>query len=332
MTREMTLSSTRQVPHVARSRSRRLALVLVTALLGVAASPVPSGAAGADRAVSLKDCLLSGVNFSAERDDLEKYVPKDYEIGTYGDAGVVAIWVFSCEGATNGDRNLGPADYSVVGVLLEDDTNLHDPTTWPNALAPTAAADQQWAANWPQYVVWAHSDNGGLTAALKGMGMPVTTVPDITFGEVYLVPPPVQERHELEPVDTCSRIGQAPGAAHSPPDDVRAPEPHKATEVSVPWGANDYGTSTALPLTPHNTVTHCHDQLLKHESGGRASTVHVSIPVARDHFCSHPQPGCGRAQAEAGSLVADLLGAPVRDDPVLAFDHERIPEVLIEAR
>lgn len=152
------------------------------------------------------------------------------------------------------------------------------------------------------------------------------------FLEEYAVEP-VGEPVDVPDADTCSRIGPAPGPAHSPPDDVRATEPHKTTNVSVPWrGHHGYETSTMLPLTPHNTVTHCHDQLLKHGPREGGSTVHVSIPVARDHFCSQPQPGCGQAQAQPGSPVAGLLGGPERNDPVVALDHERIPEVLFTTR
>jgi hypothetical protein len=331
MKQEKTFSFTKQMPHVARGRVGHLALALLAALLGVAASPAASGAAGAADPVVLHECLLSGVNFPVAHERVERYVPQGYEIGTYGDAGVVAIWVFSCEGATAG-AEIGPADFSVVGVLVGDDTDLGSPTTWPNALAPAAAVNQQWAANWPQYVVWAHTDNPGLAAALNRMGMPATTVRNISVLEHYPVDP-IEQRVDVPDADTCSRIGPAPGAAHSPPDDVRAPEPPKTTEVSVPWGRDGgYQTSTVLPLTAHNTVTHCHDQLLKHGPKGGASTLHISIPVARDHFCSHPQPGCGRAEAQAGSPVARLLGDKERNDPVLAFDHERIPQVLIEAR
>lgn len=231
------------------------------------------------------------------------------------------IWTLSCDEATVGGHELDSVRVSIVGVAL-DYTQRDDPTTWPNVLAP------DWPANWGIYVIKIYSDDARLAAVLRQAGMPAVVEPHISFEQRSPLPHHDITTADIPDINTCDRVGPAPGLAHSPPDEVRPPESVKTTTVDVPGPHGGFRTA-ASPLVHHNAVTHCHDQLLWHGPYEDPAKIRLRIPVARDHFCTDPQPACATTEAKPGTEIAAFLGNDIREDPELAFDHEPINEVML---
>lgn len=298
-------------------------VVLATFVVVSAVANAPARAeVSRPQEMTLRSCLLSGVNYedSQERMIEEGWVPPGYAMmpaDRSSPSAVVMIWTLSCETGGIGAVEFSDASISVVGVALEY-TAADDPTQWPNIVP-------DWPGNWGVYVVDIFTDNPAVASWLHSAGMPAVVRP-IAFEEAFVVEAPPSPSQEIGHVDTCNQsVGDAPGIAHSAPDAIQAPEVNKTTTVSVGIGATAFRTMTT-PLAHHNVVTHCHDQVLHHGPHGSGTKIKLSIPQARDHFCQHPMPDCGTAEAAHG-IVARFLENGFRDDPVLAFDHERIGTV-----
>lgn len=287
--------------------------------------------AAAEAGLDLRDCLFSGVNFIDSQDRLfdEGWVPGGWELFDQfleplgGTNAVVLAWTLRCAAVDGAVEITDGAALSIVGVAV-DFMDFADPIEWHNFLAYPVLS----VALWGVYVVEAYSDQAEIAGFLAASGIPTRTVPSIELTEHptgpelpdVAVPVPV-------PIDTCGPIGGLPGLGHSLPDELRPPEP---TRVSTAGVAADGGPFEIVTSTyvHHNTLTHCHDQVLWHGDPDEPSSIHMLVPTARDHFCTlDVLPGCGVARAAAGSTLHGLLGARERNDSYFAFDHERIPTV-----
>lgn len=313
-----------------------VAIALVPLLLthGIATAHEGPGLAAqpseADASLALHDCLFSGVNFVDQQDRLfgEGWVPDGWELFDQffeplgGTGAVVLVWTLKCASADSVEVD-GGVGLSIVGAAI-DFMDFADPTEWHNFLAYPALS----VALWGVYVVEAHTDQAEVTEFLAANGMPARTVPSIELSEQPIGPELPGIAVPLPAaIDTCGPIGELPGIGHSLPDELRPPEPTRASTARVAPDDGPFETVTTT-WVHHNTLTHCHDQMLWHGRADAPGSLRMVVPTARDHFCTLDMlPGCGVARATPGSTLHGLLGAEERDDSFFAFDHERIPTV-----
>ena len=278
---------------------RQRVLVCVALLVTLQAA----GVARADDGLVLRRCLLAGTTFDAAADDVRgRYLPPTYTLGDWAGPGKAAVllWTFACRDASVANVPMGPVGLAIVGIQIQQ----RPPSYHPSRLAPYMVAGvsgdpdrplsphplANGANLWDIYVAAVLSDAATLVAQLKAWGMP-------------------SQRAAIS-VDP----GSLRGALETWP-----------RTAQVTWREAGVRTSVG-PLV--NDVTHYHDNILYFgPTPSNAATVTVTIPRATDRACART-PGCGSAHGTG--WMSEFLGAPVRADSTLAFDHDLIDEVRIE--
>jgi hypothetical protein len=151
--------------------------------LGLVASTMAKcaggGASSASRTIALRSCGMQVAVVKVPAERVRKLLPAPYRVGSYFDtsSAALAIWVVSCRRIGDGARSR-PGIVALLGVQV----------------APTfgLATGRPSPATFEHYLLAAQTDDPGLWAAARRVGLPVSLEPGLSVvrGEVTTVTVP----------------------------------------------------------------------------------------------------------------------------------------------